>query len=214
MLMWERLTSTVPVDENSSGRSLRVATVTQRLPYDLRCCAITKAGKRCRGRIRKDTDFCPFHDPTVSAEQRQRDAAKGGRCHHKLSRLPDGYLRKLDSRRAVGQAMDRLYRELRLGIVTPAMANVLFNILTRLLDSGLCDAGESSNTNLRAHKADRLRPKLRDLLTRAERQAWRQAIANAPTDFLRNEAHRRDAATRGRQQEIDKPAGVALPAAS
>ena len=76
--------------------------------------------------------------------------------------------------------MDRLYREVRLGIITPEMGAVLFNIVTRLLDAGLCDAGPGQNASSGRSRADRIRPKLSELLTRTERAAWRRAIANAP----------------------------------
>ena len=64
---------------------------------------MTKSGRRCRGRIRKGSDFCPFHDPNVPEALRRQNAAKGGRSHHRLAHLPDGYLRKLTSRAAVGE---------------------------------------------------------------------------------------------------------------
>ena len=214
MLMWERLTSSVPLDDNSSVRCAQVTTVTHRLPYDKRCAATTKAGRRCKGRIRQGTEFCHFHDPSVSSETRRLDAAKGGKRHHRLSHLPDGYLRKLTSRRGVGQAMDRLYRELRLGIVTPEMATVLFSILTRFLDSGLCDGGETSPRTRNRCKADRLRPKLSDLLTRTERQAWRKAVRNAPAAFLRNEHSSPKTAAQEPNRSPAKATGIALTAAS
>lgn len=72
--------------------------------------------------------------------------------------------------------MDRLYREVRLGVVTPEMGRVLFGILTRILDSELLRP-TASKPNGRA-RADRVRPKLRIVLTRAERTAWNKAIAD------------------------------------
>ena len=72
--------------------------------------------------------------------------------------------------------MDRLYREVRLGIITPEMGTVLFKIVTRLLDAGLCDAGPGNNASSGRSRADRIRPKLSELLTRTERTAWRRAI--------------------------------------
>ncbi len=185
MLLWERLIVPANGDTKEALPTDRDIIRIHRLPYDKRCSAITKYGHRCRGRIRRGKEVCPFHDPSVSAERRRRIAAKGGRSHHRLSRLPDGYLRRLSSRRGVGEAMDRLYRELRLGLVTPEMASVLFNILTRMLDSGLCDSGVGRVRSSGRSRADRLRPKLGRMLTRAERAAWREAVANAPATFLR-----------------------------
>jgi len=153
-----------------------------RLPYEKRCAAATKSGHRCRGTIQSGSEFCAFHDP-VLAEKRRQALAKARRDpRRRLSHLPDGYLRKLNSRAAVGEAMDRLYRELRLGTVTPEMGAVLFGILTRILDAELFKSPHAK-PNGRA-RADRLRPKLTDMLTRAERAAWRRAVANAPEDYL------------------------------
>jgi hypothetical protein len=76
--------------------------------------------------------------------------------------------------------MDRLYREVRLGIITPEMGAVLFGILTRILDSGLCDSDAAKQTASRRAKVHKIRPKLSELLTRTERAAWKRAVANAP----------------------------------
>lgn len=110
--------------------------------------------------------------------------SKPRRLRRKLSMLPDGYLRKLTNRRAVGNAMDRLYRELRLGLVTPAMADVLFNVLCRMLDSGLCDKDGVQTKLTGRTRSERVRPKLRDLLTRSEKSAWKKAVADAPEQIL------------------------------
>jgi hypothetical protein len=71
--------------------------------------------------------------------------------------------------------MDRLYREIRLGIVTPEMGRVLFDILTRLQDSNLVASGPRPERT----KAARMRPKLTELLTRQERAAWKRAVDHA-----------------------------------
>jgi hypothetical protein len=152
---------------------------------------LTRSGTRCRCRIRKGSDFCQFHDPGVSAERRRLTAAKGGRNSRKLSHIPGGYLRKLTNRTAAGQAMDRLYREVRLGVVTPEMGKVLFDILTRILDSGLCDGSKEGKPPSARARADRLRPKVSEMLTRAEKTAWHQALANAPADLGPSEAPER-----------------------
>lgn len=181
MLFWETLNKPKDrrvVDPNP-GQSPTFRP--QRLPYDKRCVAITKSGVRCRGRIREETDYCPFHDPALTPERRRRIAAKGGRKHRRLSHLPDGYLRKLHSRAAVGDAMDRLYREVRLGVISTEMGTVLFEILTRLLDSGLIEPGKCPERS----QAARIKPKLSELLTRQEREAWRKAVGKARDSSLR-----------------------------
>ena len=190
-LLWESLMAPPRTGSSTESRAGNRAGGTRRLPYDKRCAGITKAGRRCRGRIRQGSEFCPFHDPALTAERRRRNAAKGGKSHHRLANLPDGYLRKLTSRRAVGDAMDRLYREVRLGVITPEMGSVLLAILTRIMDTELGGQGTVSTGSRRRSKADRLRPKLAELLTREERRAWRKAVANAPAAFVRNKAARK-----------------------
>ncbi len=86
--------------------------------------------------------------------------------------------------------MDRLYREIRLEQLTPEMGRILFDILSRLLDSGLFDRHADGPRPLSGRaKADRLRPKLNALLTNAERRAWKKAIENAPAHLLQREVH-------------------------
>jgi hypothetical protein len=174
VLLWEALRDRIEKQQTTPIKSTQV----QPLPFDRRCVAVTKSGRRCRGKKRKGMDYCPFHDPTLSDNRRRQIAAKGGRNHHRLSRLPDGYLRKLNSRASVGEALDRLYREVRLGIVSPDMGRVLFDVLTRLLDSGLYDQATAEPVSPRT-RAGRIRPRLGELLTQAEKRAWRKAVADA-----------------------------------
>ena len=201
MLLWEALI--VPGNERHTSGSNRhgVTTKAQRLPYDTRCTAFTKSGTRCRGRIHRGSDYCVFHDPEIAARRRHRPAGAAKR-HRRLSHLPDGYLRKLTSITAVGNAMDRLYREVRLGTITPEMGRVLFGILTRLQDSGLVQTGPSPDRT----KAARVRPKLSDMLTRRERRAWKKAIATNPRRLAKPPVKRRE--------QADRPAPLVLQVAS
>lgn len=184
MLLWEALRSlnkakAKPAATPDNG-PLRCA----RLPYDKRCAATTKAGHRCKCRIRQGLETCLFHDPTWRAEMRRRMSERGIVRRRRLSQLPDGYLRKLTTRSSVADAFDRLYREIRLGIVTPAMGQVLFTVLSRILDSGLLDEAKGLKRPVRVTRAERGRINVRELLTRAERSAWRKAVADAPESLL------------------------------
>lgn len=183
MLFWEAVAARRNRRREASERKLSILR-SGRLPYDKRCAASTKSGRRCRGRIRGGTEFCSFHDPEVTEQQRRFHSSKGGRSRRRLSHIPDGYLRRLTDRAAVGQAMDRLYREVRMGIVTTEMGRVLFDILCRMLDSGLHETLQTQQAALR-YKADRVRPKLSEMLTRTELKAWTRAAASAPSEFLR-----------------------------
>lgn len=176
MLLWETLGASGNAHAIKRADGVVAAPRALRLPYDTRCTSLTKAGMRCRGRIRQGKEVCPFHDPELAAARR-RQTTKGQAHRRRLSHLRDGYLRKLNNVAAVGNAMDRLYREVRLGLVTTEMGRVLFGILTRLFDSGLAVAGPCPHRS----KAARLRPKLDDMLTRRERLAWKKAVKRAPS---------------------------------
>jgi len=185
MLFWEALdASRLPrMQRKESDDHIGQITVeTMRLPYDSRCCAKAKSGGRCRGRILPGSEFCLFHDPRMTAERRRGMAAKAASSRKRFSHLPDGYLRKLTSLSAVGEAMDRLYREVRLGVITPEMGDVLFRVLTRMMDSGLVKSGPKPERTKAAH----VRPKLRELLTRSERMAWNRAVAHAETSAAKS----------------------------
>ncbi|RME37670.1 MAG: hypothetical protein D6788_08980 [Planctomycetota bacterium] len=179
LLLWERLSkASVQTAPKANGSdAVRPLLRTTRLPYDRRCAAITKKGTRCKGRIRNGSDFCYFHDPETAGKRTRSAPSPLAKRRRRLKHLPDGYLRKLNSIAAVGEAMDRLYREVRLGVITPEMGRVLFDILNRLMDAGLVTTGPRPDRT----KAARIRPKLRDLLTRQERRAWDRAVENALT---------------------------------
>jgi hypothetical protein len=184
MLLWEALTLPHNGTTVTAPATHDAPLVPRRLPYDKRCATVTKSGKRCRGKIRNGGEHCPLHDPAVVERRRMRSAGRNNTAQRRLMHLPDGYLRKLSNRAAVGNAMDRLYRELRLGIVSTEMGEVLFAILTRILDSGLVRGKNASSPSGRS-RADRLRPKLAEMLTRRERTAWHRAVATAPLSVVR-----------------------------
>lgn len=211
MVLWEMLNAKPCNREVEQRSSNNFAGGVKRLPFDRRCAARTKAGRRCRGRIRKESDFCFFHDPTVSELQRRRDASKGGRSNKRQLQVPGGYLRGLTSTRAAGNAMDRLYREIRSGVVTPEMGQILFQILTRVMESNFGGCKSEAPLSPRT-KAARLRPQVAAALTQAERRAWRRAVAKAP-DSLWNPSNRsgRPGVDQSNERELRR---VALPAAS
>lgn len=218
MLFWEAVlgrrnspTRHVPIDPYVLSGT--------RLPYDKRCNARTKSGRRCKGKIRSGTDFCSFHDPEVTDEQRHENASKGGRTKRRLTHIPGGYLRPLRNRASIGDAMDRLYRELRLGIVTPEMGKVLFDVLCRIDDQYTTEEiretlfGREVTTRQRGG-ADRMRPKIMDLLTNRERSDWHQAVANAPESFFRLSSAERAAMAMRAATEPVPQLPKRLPAAS
>jgi hypothetical protein len=120
----------------------------------------------------------------MTAKRRQAMAEKRVQSRRRLSHLPDGFLRKLTSRAAIGNAMDRLYREVRLGSVSIEMGTVLLGVLNRLLDSNLIPSTPCPERS----KAARVQPKLEKLLNRDELAAVKRADGN---DALRAD-HARD----------------------
>lgn len=218
MLFWEALHDINGHHRPSTAGGPNAPVHVVRLPYDRRCAAITKAGTRCRGRIRKGSEFCFCHDPELTVERRRRMSEKGARQRRRLSHLPDGYLRKLKSRAAIGEAMDRLYRELRTGAVSVDMGTVMYGILSRLLDSDLIPAGQCPQRS----RAAKIQPKLAELLTRNERAALKQAIAKESTASddarslpMRTAPFERATAQRRRERRSDaRPAVRSLQAAS
>lgn len=187
MLLWERLRQ-ISEDLNLANRDNRFEDATtvpvmapkpQRSRFDKRCSATTKTGRRCRARINEGSEFCTFHDPNMTPDKRRKNASVGGRSKKNMAHLLDGYLRPLTDESSVGHAMDRLYREVRIGKVTPEMGKVLLDILSRLLESGLAPPANPKR-DLKKTKVYRTQQKLDKLLTRAEKIAWRRAVANAP----------------------------------
>ena len=211
MLLWEAL-QTLLCGNNTSvvGSTVPTGGTSRRLPFDKRCAAVTKSQKRCKGKIREGSEFCCFHDPEIAERRKKHLQVKGVRRHRRLTHIPGGYLRKLTTMRAAGQSMDRLYREVRMGIITPEMGNVLFNVICRMMDSGLCsDTGVRNPARTKAH---RLRPKLRDLLTRSELSAWRKAVGSAPAVYLHTDSGKQPV-VQPEHRSVDAPAR-ALTAAS
>lgn len=186
MLLWEALAE-LRKKKAQAAKAQPVAEEPvrcRRLPYDKRCSANTKDGHRCRCRIRAGKETCLFHDPEWREQMRKRMADSRVIRRRRLSHIADGYLRKLSNRSSVTNAMDRLYREVRMGYVTAEMGQVMFAILSRLLDSGLLDVDRGKKAPTRVTKVERIRAPLKELLTRTERSAWRKAVAGAPDSFL------------------------------
>ncbi len=99
-----------------------------------RCTATTRIGRRCRCRKAQGSEFCCFHDPVISAQIREKAQAKREAKKRELSSLPEGYLKTLTSMDGISSALDRLYREVRLGIVSPRTAGIMLAIVDRLLE--------------------------------------------------------------------------------
>ena len=122
----------------------------------------------------------------------------------------------MTDRASLGKALDRLYREVRLGIITPEMGRVLFDILCRVMDTDFSEPVVSmeSGRRTRRGKAYRMRGKLNDLLTEPEIEAWDRAVDNAPAEFRRQTDEQRIAAAMSGSHDGMGSEETALPAAS
>lgn len=146
-LLWERMSGGIVVEprktkgangsngNGSNGHGGNGHSTIQRpprLPGDTRCIARCKSGQRCRGRIRGQSDYCFFHDPAITPEQRRAMVGSAAGSRRPRVQLPPGYPRRLNSRRAVQRAMDQLYGEIRTGVVDAQRGRALFDILCLL----------------------------------------------------------------------------------
>lgn len=131
-LLWELITAEPEANHHGqmkhNGHSAGRPFV--RLPGASRCTVLRKDGHRCRGRAKPGTDYCIFHDPAITPEERRTRAVRAAQSRRR--RLPKGYPRRLDSSQAVERALTRLYAEVRLGKVDREAGRELFNILCQL----------------------------------------------------------------------------------
>ena len=144
-LLWEALRLPVVEAGNTGTVSGCRTGGLKRLPFDSRCVARTKDGRRCRCKARAGSDYCPFHDPSITAETRRAKARKAAQSRRARPALPKGYPRRLNTPEAARVALERLYLETRAGLVTPRQARALLQIINRLLDS-LPDHGSAGLT--------------------------------------------------------------------
>ena len=135
MLLWEAVGGKKPQRQQSKNAPKPIIT-TRRLRSvqpDDRCSATTRIGRRCRCRRAQDSVYCNFHDPEISARIREKARQKREERKAQLANLPDGYMKSLNSADGVASALDNLYREVRLGVVSPRTAQVMLAIIDRLL---------------------------------------------------------------------------------
>ncbi len=133
-LLWEALRAPSAELPETEGVPKPSESAQRRSPFDDRCVARTKNGHRCRCRSRVGSDYCTFHDPSVSADERRAKARKAATTRRSRPTLPKGYPRRLSNPEAARMALERLYVEARAGQVTPEQAEALLHIINRLID--------------------------------------------------------------------------------
>jgi hypothetical protein len=140
MLFWEKILST-----RNNGKPVRLPGVT-------RCAAVTKAGRRCRGKVRPDSPYCVFHDPQIDLSSRRRANSRKPRLVRPTRYHLPGVASRLTTRKGITAALDRLYNDTREGQISPQTGLVLFGMLEHLLA-----AYNKSRPKRTPHQRDRSR---------------------------------------------------------
>ncbi len=133
-LLWEAAHEAGMSKKGRQGAVQPISSRLRSIQQPDRCAAITRVGRRCRCKKAEGSEFCSFHDPVISAQIREKAQAKREAKKRELSSLPEGYLKTLSTIDGIADALDRLYREVRLGIVSPRTASVMLAIIDRLLE--------------------------------------------------------------------------------
>lgn len=133
MLLWEAVGGKTLKKQSKTRPIQTISTRVRSMQADHRCTAFTKVGRQCRCRRAKESQFCAFHDPDISARIRAKAKAKREARKRQLASLPDAYLKTLASPEGVGTALEHLFREVRLGVVSPRTAQVMLAIVDRML---------------------------------------------------------------------------------
>jgi hypothetical protein len=104
-----------------------------------RCTATTKAGKPCSAQARPGKRVCLWHD-AEAAEERRKNAAKGGQARSNLARLkrslPTEPLAFTDVQGVLGAVL----RDLLAGKLDPPVANAAANVARAF--AAIAQAGE------------------------------------------------------------------------
>jgi hypothetical protein len=132
-LLWESFGKKRPDKAPAAAAIPVISTRLRSIKDDTKCSARTRVGRPCRCRKAKDSQFCNFHDPQIAARIREQSQAKRAEKKRMLASLPDGYSKPLYSVDGIPNALDTLYREVRLGVVSPRTAGLMLAIVDRLL---------------------------------------------------------------------------------
>lgn len=133
-LLWEAVGNSKPIsNRGKAGVVQPISTRIRSMQRVDRCSARTRAGRQCRCRKANGSEFCNFHDPEIAARIREAARAKREKRKQCLANLPEGYPKSLNSNDGIATALDTLYREVRLGVVSPRTASVMLSIIDRLL---------------------------------------------------------------------------------
>ena len=133
MLLWEAVGGKKPPHQGKQTITQPATAWLRSIQPPDRCGAMTRVGRHCRCRRAPGSEFCAFHDPVLAAQIREKAQAKREERRRQMGALPEGYLKTLTNVDGIASALDRLYREVRLGVISPRTASVMLAIVDRLL---------------------------------------------------------------------------------
>jgi hypothetical protein len=133
MLLWEAVGGKKVPKAGVPTKVQAISTRLRSVQASDRCESITRSGRRCRCRKAKESQFCNFHDPQISALIRERARQKRAERQAALAGLPAEYMKSLSTVDGIVGALDGLFREVRLGVVSPRTAGIMLSIIDRLM---------------------------------------------------------------------------------
>ena len=133
MLLWEAVGGKKVPKKGVHTVAQPISTRLRSMQSTDRCEAMTRSGRRCRCRKAADSQFCNFHDPEISARIREAARQKREERKQQMAALPTEYTKSLASVDGITQALDCLFREVRLGVVSPRTAGMMLSIIDRVL---------------------------------------------------------------------------------
>ncbi len=180
MLLWEAV-SGKKITKSGAGSQPAVKAISTRqkhMSVGDRCGAHTRVGRRCRCRRANGSEFCNFHDPEISARIRAASKAKRDARKQQLAALPEGYLKTLATTDGIVNALENVYREVRLGVISTRTASVLLAIIDRMIayDKLISTVGRRRTTRLQ--RAKELRMLVNDLMDDLEVRGPAKQVAS------------------------------------
>ncbi|GJM25656.1 MAG: hypothetical protein DHS20C16_20710 [Phycisphaerae bacterium] len=178
MLLWEAVSGNDVTKPPAQSKVKAISTRPRSLRVSDRCGAQTRVGRRCRCRKANGSDFCNFHDPEISARIRAASAAKRDARKQQLAALPEGYLKTLANTDGIVNALETVYREVRLGVISTRTASVLLAIVDRMIayDKLISTVGRRRTTKLQ--RAKELRMLVSDLMEDMEARGPAKQVAS------------------------------------
>ncbi len=179
MLLWEAVSGNNVTKSPAQTKVKAISTRPRSLRVNDRCAAQTRVGRRCRCRKAHGSDFCNFHDPEISARIRAASAAKREAKKQQLAALPEGYLKTLANTDGIVNALENVYREVRLGVISTRTASVLLAIVDRMIayDKLISTVGRRRTTKLQ--RAKELRMLVSDLMEDMETRGPAKQVASS-----------------------------------